>query len=406
MRRFINPETVTETVIETGDGSLSHVIKSLKRRFRFAVRQRTVPCLRFLFTARQRTVPCLTCLTCLAVALLILMTTAVSGCNRAPNGEVNVYNWGEYIDESIFKNFQRETGIKVNYTEFQNNEQMYAIIKSGSATYDVIIPSDYMISRMINENMLEELDFSNIPNSGLISNEYKNLEYDPAGKYSVVYMTGTVGLIYNSALISDEITSWSALFNSDYAGQILMFDNPRDAFGIALKYLGYSVNTTSESEIREAYDLLVKQTPILQAYVMDQIFDKLEAGEAAIGPYYAGDYLDMYESNEDLVFVRPIEGSNSFADAMCIPKGAKNKTNAEVFINFMCSTEICLANMDVTNYSSANLEANEVFGADMEPYFHDIMFASDETLANCEVFTNLPQDTLDLYDRLWVELKK
>ena len=347
------------------------------------------------------------------IALCLLLASTVYGCDkasdggvRASGGEVNVYNWGEYIDEDIFRDFQRETGIKVNYTEFQSNEQMYSIIKSGSAVYDVIIPSDYMISRMISEDMLEELDFSNIPNYSLIDASYKHTEYDPTGAYSVAYMTGTVGLIYNSALISDEITSWSALFDSKYSGQILMFDNPRDAFGITLKYLGYSQNTTDEKEIREAYDLLVLQNPLLQAYVMDQIFDKLEGGEAAIGPYYAGDYLDMRKTNEDLVFVRPIEGSNKFIDAMCIPKGAKNKTNAELFINFMCSTDVCLANMDVTTYSCANPEANAEYAADMDPADYEIMFASEETLSNCEVFTNLPPNTLALYDQLWVELKK
>ena len=326
--------------------------------------------------------------------------------SAAPGGVVNVYNWGEYIDQSIFRIFENETGLKVNYTEFQSNEEMYSIIKSGIAIYDVIIPSDYMISRMINEGMLEELDYSNIPNNSLIDSVYKNLEYDPEGKYSVAYMTGTIGLIYNSTMISDEITSWSALFDAKYSDQILMFNNPRDAFGIALSYLNYSLNTTDESEIREAYNLLVAQKPILQAYVMDQIFDKLESGEAAIGPYYAGDYLIMLENNPDLVFVRPEEGSNKFVDAMCIPKGAKNKTGAELFINFMCRTDIALRNMDFIQYASANYEAAEEFRADMDPEEYEIMFASAETLANCEIFTNLPAETLALYDTLWSELKK
>lgn len=342
----------------------------------------------------------------IVIALVMLLSAAACGCDSAPNGEVNVYNWGEYIDESIFKDFRRETGIKVNYTEFQSNEQMYSILKSGSATYDVIIPSDYMISRMIGEGMLEELNFANIPNYSLIGADYKNLEYDPTGGYSVAYMTGTVGIIYNTAMISDDITSWSALFDARYAGQILMFDNPRDAFGLTLKYLGYSVNTTDESEIREAYELLVAQNPLLQAYVMDQIFDKLEAGEAAIGPYYAGDYLVMRESNEDLAFARPAEGSNSFVDAMCVPAGAKNKTNAELFINFMCSTDVCLKNMEVTSYASANYDAMTRYGAGMDPDDFEIMFAGAGTLSSCEVFTNLPPDILALYDQLWVELKK
>jgi len=340
------------------------------------------------------------------LALSLVLAAVVSGCNRAPNGEVYVYNWGEYIDESIFKVFQKETGIRVRYTEFQNNEEMYSTLKLGTASYDVILPSDYMVSRLIDENMLEELDFSNIPNYSLIDNIYKNLEYDPYGKYSVAYMAGTVGLIYNSTIITDEITSWEALFNSKYAGQILMFDNPRDAFGIALKYLGYNQNTTSESQIREAYDLLVQQKPILQTYLMDKIFDKLEKGEAAIGPYYAGDYLIMLENNPDLKFVRPVEGSNYFVDAMCIPKGAKNKTNAELFINFMCRTDISLANMYETCYASANFEASRQYGEDMDPEDYEIVFASEETRANCDVFTNLPTNILDLYDTLWGDLKK
>jgi spermidine/putrescine transport system substrate-binding protein len=251
-----------------------------------------------------------------------------------------------------------------------------------------------------------ELDFTNIPNHSLIDSAYKNLEYDPDGRYSVAYMAGTVGIIYNSTLINEEITGWGALFDSRYAGQILMFDNPRDAVGIALKYLGYSMNSSDEHEIREAFDLMVKQKSILQAYVMDQIMDKLESGEAAIGPYYAGDYLLMAENNPDLVFVRPEEGSNKFVDAMCIPVGAKNKTNAEIFINFMCRTDIAVRNMDVIGYASANFIAAMEYGADMDPEEYEIMFASSDTLENCDVFTNLPPDILSLYDKLWVELKR
>ena len=341
------------------------------------------------------------------IVLCALLTAFLTGCGAKAAGEVNVYNWGgPYIDDSFFKAFQKETGIKVNYSEYQSNEEMYSILKSGSAVYDVIIPSDYMISRLISEGMLEELDFSNIPNYSLIDSRYKNLNYDTTGKYSVAYMTGTVGLIYNSELISDDITSWASLFDSAYAGQILMFDNPRDAFGIALKYLGYSQNSESEAEIREAYELLVQQKQILQAYVMDQIFDKLEAGEASIGPYYAGDYLLMLENNPDLVFVRPVEGSNAFVDAMCVPKGAKNKTNAEKFIDYMCRTEIAILNMDAIGYASANYEAAEEYAEDLDPEEFEIMFASDKVLANCDVFTNLPAAILELYNDLWVELKR
>ena len=343
----------------------------------------------------------------IAIILCLLLVLGVYGCGGgAPAGEVNVYNWGLYIDMDVLRVFEQETGIKVNYSEFQSNEEMYSILRGGGAAYDVIIPSDYMISRLIDEDMLLELDFSNIPNYALIDPAYKNLEYDPQGKYSVAYMVGTVGLIYNSEMIQEEITSWGALFDERFAGQALMFDNPRDAFGIALKYLGYYQNTTDEGEIREAYDLLVAQKPMLQAYVMDQIIDKLVSGEAWIGPYYAGDFLLMYEDNPDLEFARPVEGSNRFVDAMVIPGGARNKENAELFINFMSRTDIALANMEYIWYSSANFEANEIFGEELDEEDYGIMFASEEVLANCDVFTNLPAEILELYNTLWVELKR
>ncbi|MDR2421451.1 MAG: spermidine/putrescine ABC transporter substrate-binding protein [Oscillospiraceae bacterium] len=336
-----------------------------------------------------------------AASLAALMSC---GGAKTPQ-EVNVYNWGEYIDESIFVDFEVETGITVNYTTFQTNEEMYAAMKLGGASYDLIIPSDYMVERMIDEGMLEKLDFGNIPNTELISPERLKPDYDPSGEYSVPYMWSTVGLIYNSAMIGEELTSWGALFNPEYAGQILMFDNPRDAFGIALKYLGYSLNTTSEAEIREAYELLAGQKPILQAYVMDKIFDKLESGEAALGPYYTGDYLTMKEINPDLRYALPEEGSNVFTDAMCVPKGAANKENAEKFINFMTSTDVCIANMDVTGYISPNEEAADLYseGLDVEEIM--VMFPSRDDLGRCEPFLNLPQETLDLYDALWAELK-
>jgi len=320
-------------------------------------------------------------------------------------GVVNVYNWGEYIDDSIFADFTKETGIKVNYTTFASNEEMYSKLKLGGSSYDVIIPSDYMIARLIDEGMLEKLDFSNIPNYSLIDAKYKNLAYDPTDEYSVAYMTGTVGIIYNTKTITDNIDSWSALFDPKYTGQILMFDNPRDAFGIALTYLGFDPNTTNTDEINQAFELLRQQKPLLQAYVMDQIFDKLESGEAAIGPYYAGDYLTMRENNPDLKFVLPKEGSNWFVDAMCVPKGAANKKNAELFINFMSSTDAALKNMDVTGYVSASAEAAKQYGATLSPEDYAIMFPDDETRARLFVYANLPAEILTLYDQLWVQLK-
>ena len=342
-------------------------------------------------------------------ALVMLLPLAAFGCGQRQGsaGVVNVHNWGEYIDESIFEIFEEETGIRVNYSTFETNAAIYALLRRGGANIDVIIPSDYMIARMIDEDMLEELDFSNIPNFSLIDDQYKGLGFDPNNRFSVAYMTGTVGIIYNSALIPYEITSWSALFDERFTGQILMFDNQRDAFGIALKYLGYYQNTVNENEIMEAFDLLLMQNPLLQAYVMDQIYDKLESGEAWIGPYYAGDYFVMRENNPDLRFARPVEGTNYFVDSMVIPKGAANKTNAELFINFMSRTDIALMNMDYIWYASANAEARELFAQEneLDPVDYEILFASDATLAKSDVFTHLPAHILLLYDRLWVDLK-
>lgn len=327
-----------------------------------------------------------------------------SGCGggRAKKGVVNVYNWGEYIDTDLLKQFEKDTGIKVNYKNFESNEQMYSVLKQGGVSYDVIIPSDYMISRLIGEDMLEPLNFSNIPNYSLIDSNLKNMPYDPENKYSVPYMWGTVGIIYDPDVVG-EVDSWGALFDEKNAGNILMFDNPRDAMGIALKYLGYSLNTTDKSELDEAFELLKKQKPILQGYVMDQIFSKLESGEAAIGPYYAGDYLTMHQANPKLKFCIPKEGSNVFVDAMCIPKGAQNKENAEAFINFMTGTEQSLANSKYIGYTSPNVEVRSLL--DTDELSMSVMYPDEKVLSKCESFINLPQETLDYYDSIWIKLK-
>jgi spermidine/putrescine transport system substrate-binding protein len=342
-----------------------------------------------------------------AVLLLGLISSCAAGAGSSAkkSGEVNVYNWGEYIDESIFADFEKQTGIKVNYTTFSDNESMYAVLKTGGSNYDVIIPSDYMVSRLISENMLEKLDFTNIQNYSQIDDKYKKLNFDPTGEYSVAYMTGIVGLIYNSKMIPDDITSWNSLFNSKYSGQILMFSNPRDALGIALLYHGYSVNTTNPDELNKAYELLLGQKPLVQAYVMDQIFDKLESGEAAIGPYYAGDYVTMRETNPDLKFIVPTEGSNQFVDAMCVPKGAANKKSAELFINFMCSKDVCLKNMAMTSYTTPNKDAAAEYAATLDAATSAVMFPSDDILKRCQIYVNLPQETLKLYDDMWIKLK-
>lgn len=341
----------------------------------------------------------------LSVVMVMSLTAGLTGCGSSAEskGEVNVYNWGEYIDETLLDEFTQQTGIKVNYTTYSDNESLYSMLSSGTADYDVIIPSDYMISRLISEGMLEKLDFDNIPNYSYIDDAYKGLEYDPDNEYSVAYTWGTVGIIYNTTMLDYVPDSWSVLWDENLSGQILMFDNSRDALGIALKYLGYSQNTTDEAQIKEAVDLLIEQRPLVQSYVMDQIFDKLEGGEAAVGPYYAGDAITMIAENPDLAFVTPKEGTNLFVDAMCVPKGAANKANAEAFINFMCDPENMAKNIEFIGYSSPSSAARELLSEDLKD--SEIAYPDASLLANDDTFINLPQATLDLYDSEWVRLR-
>lgn len=340
----------------------------------------------------------LTCALAFSLAL-----TGCSGSNENSAGEVNVYNWGVYIDESVLDEFEEQTGIKVNYDTFESNEAMYGVLKNDGASYDVIIPSDYMISRMIEEDMLQPINFDNIPNFSDIDPELKNPDYDPENLYSVPYMWGLLGIIYNTSMIDEEITSWSSMFDAQYAGDIFMFDNSRDAIGLALKYLGYSYNTTNEDEIREAVDLLVQQKPLVNSYGMDDIFEKMQGGAVAIGAYYYGDYLTMREVNPDLAFCLPEEGTNLYVDAMCIPKSAENKENAEAFINFMCSTAVGMANVEETWYSSPLLSVREEL--DEETASDPYAYPDSDVLSKCESFKNLPENILALYDSEWTRLK-
>ncbi len=321
---------------------------------------------------------------------------------------LNVYNWGEYISDGsddstdTVAEFEELTGIAVHYTTFASNEEMYAKIKSGGAQYDVIIPSDYMVARMINEDMLEPLDMSNIPNYSLIDDFYIGMDYDPEEKYSVPYMWGLTGLIYNTTMIDDEVTSWDALWDQRYMGNILMFSNSRDAFGIALKRLGYSFNETDPEALEAAATELKNQKMLVQAYVMDEIFNKMEGGEAAIAPYYAGDALTMMSENPDLAFVFPQEGSNYFVDSMVIPKGSPNKLAAEMFINFMCEPEVSAANADYIGYSTPIPDARALLELDEETAA--IAYPSDEIYGKSEVFRLLPEETNAAMDVYWTDV--
>ena len=320
----------------------------------------------------------------------------------ADKGVVNVYNWGVYIDESVLEDFTAETGIEVVYDTFESNESMYGMLKNDGASYDVVIPSDYMISRMIEEDMLEPLNFDNIPNFEDIDPALKNPDYDPENLYSVPYMWGLLGIIYNTSMVEETPTSWDIMFDENYSGQILMFNNSRDAIGIALKQLGYSYNTTDENQIKEAVDLLIQQKPLVQSYVMDDIFEKMQSGSAAIGAYYYGDFLTMQEVNPDLAFCLPEEGTNLYVDAMCIPKNAENKENAEIFINYMCSTAAGLKNCEEIWYSSPLLSVREELDPEVsgDPY----AYPDESILSKCESFKNLPAETLALYDSEWTRL--
>ena len=321
--------------------------------------------------------------------------------------EINVYNWGEYISDgsedtlNVIQAFEDLTGIQVNYTMYDSNEDMYAKMKSGGASYDVVFPSDYMIARMIEEGMLQTIDFANVPNYSYISEDFKDLYFDPDNAYSVPYTGGMVGLIYNTTMVEGTPDSWEIMWDEAYSGQILMFNNPRDAFGIAQFLLGQSVNTTDVAQWQAAADKLIEQKPVVQSYVMDEVFDKMESGEAAIAAYYGGDYLTMADINPDLAFVYPKEGTNIFVDSMCIPANANNKAAAELFINFMCEPEIALANAEYLCYLCPHTAVLEDERYTLRG--NEVLYPQQEV--KTEYFYNLDRDTQDLLSRLWEQVK-
>lgn len=343
------------------------------------------------------------------VTMPILLVWAQTDVESLKGTTLYVYNWGEYISDgsddslSVNKEFEDRYGIKVVYDTFENNEVMYSKIKGGGVNYDVLLPSDYMIERMISEKMLQKLDFANIPNYKYIDAKYKGLPYDPQDEYSVPYSVGMIGLIYNTKKVTQAPTGWSALWDNQYNKEILMINNPRDAFAIAHSILGISYNTTDEADWKAGAEKLKQQKAVVPAYVNDEVFNKMESGEAALAPYYAGDFLTMQENNPDLAFVYPSEGVNAFVDAMCIPTNAQNKAAAELYINFMQSPEIALANAEYIYYASPNTAvlANE----DYSLKDNEIIYPDDASKLKTEIFSNLPQATLKLMSSLWDEVK-
>lgn len=345
----------------------------------------------------------------LSVLMLAALVLPMSSCSDA--NTLVVCNWGEYMstgadcDYDVIKEFEKTTGIRVKYVTAESNEALYSKMKTGSGKYDVIFPSDYMAERMINEGMLAEINFDNIPNFANIMDNWKGLEYDPAQKYTVPYFWGTVGLIYNEKMLKkedlalvEECRDWSILWSKNYPKQIMMFDNPRDAFGIALKQLGYSQNTVEEAQLREAAELLKEQQFY---YAMDQFFEMMPSGSLAVGAYYAGDCMSVMEENPDLKFVIPECGTNMFSDAMCIPKTSTKKEMAEKFINFMLSPDAGKANTMYVNYSTPNRAVWDL----LEEEIKTSEIAYPQINENWESFRNLPKETNSLITDLWNDVK-
>ena len=347
----------------------------------------------------------------LAVALVAGGIAMIVG-GRRDQVTINVYNWGQYISDGtddtldVIAAFEEAyPNIKVNYSTYDSNEIMYAKLAGGGITVDVIIPSDYMIARLIQEDMLLELNYDNIPNYQYIDENFKNTAYDPENKYSVPYTWGTVGILYNTKYVDEaDVVGWDLLWNEKYSGKILMFGNSRDAFGIAQYKLGYDVNTTDEAELRRCAEELAKQKPVLQNYVMDEIFATMENEEAWIAPYYAGDCLTMMETNPDLEFYLPeSEGFNLFIDAMCIPSCAQEKEAAETFINFLCDPEIAGGNMEWIGYGTPLTAAKEYM--DPEVLADPVTYPSDEVLKNGSSYAYLPQEITRLVEELFMQVR-
>ena len=352
----------------------------------------------------------------LILAVLLTVLSACGGNETVQSGEgkitLNVYNWGQYIADGsdgsldIIAAFEeRYPNIHVNYSTFDSNEIMYSKLSNGGITVDVIFPSDYMVARLIDEGMLMEIDYDNIPNYQYIDEEFRNTAYDPENKYSVPYTWGTVGIIYNSKYVDEaDVTGWELLWNEKYDDKILMFDNSRDAFGIAQLLLGYDINTVDEAELQACAGKLAEQKPLVQQYVMDQIYDLMENEEAWIAPYYAGDYTVMAEENEALEFFLPAEqGFNLFTDAMCIPTCCQQKEAAELFINFLCDPEISAANMEWVEYSVPSTAAKAYL--DEETTSDPVAYPSDEALENGTSYAYLLPEVTRFVESLFMEVR-
>ncbi len=327
--------------------------------------------------------------------------------NKEDAGEVVVYNWGDYLDPETLDMFEEETGIKVVYEEYETNEIMYPKVESGAVAYDVLCPSDYMVEKLLQNDLLQELDKDNIPNLKNIGDEYLqwSAQFDPGNKYVVPYCFGTVGIIYNKTMVEEPVDSWSILWDEKYSGNIYMQNSVRDALMVGLKSLGYSMNTTDEGQLEEAAQLLIKQKPLVQGYFVDEIRDKMIGNEGAMGVIYSGDVHYAMRENPDLAYTIPKEGTNVWIDGWVIPKNAENKENAEAFINFMCRPDIAHINFEYLTYSTPNTAARELI-EDEEIRDSDILYPDMNALMDtCETFKYLGEDAEELYSDKWLEVK-
>jgi spermidine/putrescine transport system substrate-binding protein len=346
----------------------------------------------------------ITCLIILFVSGLFLLTSGCQSSSASGSGEsstLNVYNWGEYIDLEILDSFTEETGISVVYDTYATNEDMYTKIKNGGASYDIAIPSDYMIERMINENLVEPLNLGNIPNFKCIDQRFTSLAYDPGCEYSVPYMWGTFGILYNKEMVDDVVDSWGILWNEKYKGQIFMYDSLRDTIGISLKYNGFSLNSTDPSELEIAKNSLIEQKPLARAYVGDTVRDSMIGNEGALAIVYSGDAIYCIGENPDLAYAVPKEGSNIWFDAIVIPKGAKNISAAEKFIDYLCRPDICLKNVEFIGYSTVNSETFSMLSDETKS--DPAYWPTDDIYDRCEVLSDLG-DYIREYDKAWTEV--
>ena len=339
------------------------------------------------------------------ISAVLSSSILFAGCgatSQSSSKVLNVYNVGDYIDEELINELKEKTGIKVQYSTYDTNEMMYQKVKSGSTKYDLVFPSDYMVQKMSREGLLKKINYNNIPNYKYVDKDFLKNAYDPTNEYSVPYMWGTLGIVYNKKMVKDKVDSWDILWNSKYRKNILMFDSVRDTMGVALKKLGYSMNTTNQDEINKAKDLLTKQKDLVLAYVNDDGKDRMVGNEAMMGIFYSGDVPMMVEENEDLAYVIPKEGSNKWTDAMCIPKTSDNQDWAEEFINFLCDPDVNARNTEYIGYSTPIKKGWEQLPDDVK--YDKSLYPDEEILSKCEAFLDL-EENIKKYDRAWVELK-